>query len=201
MDERRLKSLSFDSFYIMKIWKERKVCIITYPFSGLAETPLASRLVRVGAAETIRNFHALPLAGALRNMPAAWAERFSLVCDRLSATDVSFATPAIDSLFAPEGPLAHAQELAAETFGAQVAFFGSCGTTISNRIVLDALGGRGSRVLLDGASHQSLLFTAKALGFEATIIEPLRIKGSAIPNISRIETTAREAAAAGHLLT
>lgn len=131
-------------------------------------------------------------------MPTAWADRFSILRQKASSPDVSFGAPALDSFFAPEGPLAHAQELAAEAFGAQAALFGTCGTTVSNRIVLDALSGRGARVLIDGTSHQSVLFTARSLGIQARAIDPLHVNGSAVPNLAQIESELNDADNDGH---
>ncbi|MDR1295432.1 MAG: hypothetical protein LBK59_10885 [Bifidobacteriaceae bacterium] len=153
------------------------------------EAPLAHRLCRLGAGEVSRNFHALPLAGALRSMPDYWLQRFDFLRRPITATDVSYAYPALDSFFAPDGPLAEAQDSAARAFGAQAALFGSCGTTVSNRIVLDALGGFGAHALIDGASHQSIPFAAGGLGINSVVIDPLAVGGCKIPDLARIVKT------------
>ena len=118
-------------------------------------------------------------------MPEFWKEKFGFVCNEIEA-DVSFSDKALDSFFSPNGPLAHAQELAAEIFKVEHALFTTCGTTVSNRIVLDALGGPGTRILIDGASHQSVLFSATTLGMETTIIAPKTHGACNIPDLAEL---------------
>ena len=124
--------------------------------SSLSSHPLNNQFQRMLTNVARSNFHALPLGGAMRNMPHQWKENFENLSKNAAVYDVSYAGTVLDSFFSPKGALANAQEAAASAFGANEAFFTSCGTTISNRIALEALSRKGRRVLMDAASHQSM---------------------------------------------
>lgn len=120
-------------------------------------TPLADALATVAGLRTRRRpvggLHALPWP-ALAHRPYR-----RLYGRAMARADGSWP---LDSFFRPTGPLAHAQRLAAAAFGADETWFGTCGTTVTNRIALDALyPGPGATLLLDPTSHQSLLLGAR----------------------------------------
>ena len=160
----------------------------------VSHSPLAERLSRISTTKHTANFHAVPLAGAYRSMDREWRERFDCLINNTASIDVSYTAPAVDSFFMPTGPLAQAQEQVATALGVQSALFTSCGTTLSNWIALDAMKSNGKRLLLDGTSHQSINFAAKALGMEVTVIEPLEYNGYKIPNLDLLEETLENAA-------
>src|SRR5262249_3719047 len=58
-------------------------------------------------------------------------------------------------LLEPTGNIKKAQELAARAFGAQHAYFGTNGTSTSNKIVVQALCGPGDIVIVDRNCHKS----------------------------------------------
>lgn len=138
--------------------------------SSLSSHPLNNQFQRMLTNVARSNFHALPLGGAMRNMPHQWKENFENLSKNAAVYDVSYAGTVLNSFFSPKGALANAQEAAASAFGANEAFFTSCGTTISNRIALEALSRKGRRVLMDAASHQSMEFSARALDLSITSI-------------------------------
>ncbi|MBN9129289.1 MAG: hypothetical protein J0I04_06510 [Paenarthrobacter ureafaciens] len=167
---------------------------VTPKSAGLA--PLAAKLDDLAAGRVVRSFHALPLLGATRDMPAPVKAGFeALFQHSLPTGDLSFSGRALDSFFAPDGPLAAAQTEAAAAFAAEAAFFGTCGTTVSNRAALLALARDGGRVLIDGASHQSVMFTATAAQLPMTIIEPVDVKGCALTDV---DSMAGRLSAAAH---
>lgn len=126
------------------------------------ETPLADRLGTLLEDPPCYDFHAVPWSGLLCNLPPDLAVRYDrLLGARFAEVDRSWVGGAVDSFFAPQGPLAAAQAAAARAFGADQSFFGTLGTTLSNRVVLEALCPPGSSLLLDPAAHQSLVFAAE----------------------------------------
>lgn len=136
--------------------------------------PLSNQLQRTSGNAIRSNFHALPLNGAMRSMPLQWKEKFETLSTNAVCYDVSYAGGMLDSFFSPKGPLANAQEYAASYFGADEAFFTSCGTTISNRIALRALSRKGRRVLMDAASHHSMEFSVRELNLDVTTVPSVR---------------------------
>ncbi|MFK0003984.1 hypothetical protein ACIQTZ_11235 [Paenarthrobacter sp. NPDC090520] len=164
--------------------------------SSSSSAPLAAKLGDIAAGRGVRSFHALPLLGAARDMPAVARRGFEeLFGGALPTADLSFSGRALDSFFAPDGPLAAAQAAAASAFGVEEVFFGTCGTTVSNRAALMALVRAGGRVLIDGACHQSVMFTATAARLPMTTVPPLDVRGSALTDV---DSMAGRLSAAAH---
>ncbi|QJA00382.1 hypothetical protein [Leifsonia sp. PS1209] len=161
------------------------------------DAPLASALADQARTGPTLSFHALPLASARLSMPPEWADRFAALHDVSSHADVSLSGHALDSFFAPRGPLDAAQALAARAFGVDAVFFGTCGTTLSNRVALESLTTSGGSLLLDGASHQSLVFGARAAGLDVTLIEPISAGGRLVPDLDTLVRLLADAALAG----
>jgi len=65
--------------------------------------------------------------------------------------------PELDNLFAPAGPIAEAQQLAAQTFGAEATFFLANGSTCGIEAALLAVSGPGDSVLVPRNAHRSVL--------------------------------------------
>ncbi len=125
-------------------------------------TPLASRLEALIDGPTCHNFHAVPWPGVLRDLPSQLRRSYDQVLvSGLAQSDSSWISGAVDSFFAPNGPLALAQEAAAAAFKADASFFVSGGTTLSNRVAMDAVCPENGRVLIDAGAHQSLFFAAE----------------------------------------
>ncbi|MHC2185514.1 arginine/lysine/ornithine decarboxylase [Rathayibacter agropyri] len=162
--------------------------------------PLADRLRTLTSGRRTINFHALPLRGVRRSLPPELDDRYAALLDG-GTSDVSFSGRALDSFFAPVGPLAAAQEAAAVAFGADSTYFVTGGTTQSNRIALDALGGPGSRLLLDGSSHQSMTFASTALGMEVTTVNEVQRGSVMSPDLDSIAEQLRSAYRAGRPFT
>lgn len=126
------------------------------------KTPLASRLEALVDGPDCHDFHAVPWPGLLRDLPTNLARSYrKLMVAGLAQSDRSWVGGAVDSFFAPHGPLALAQAAAAAAFGADATFFGSGGTTLSNRIALEAVCPEDGALLMDPAAHQSLIFAAE----------------------------------------
>lgn len=162
--------------------------------------PLADRLRTLTSGRRTINFHALPLRGVRRSLPPELDDRYTALLDG-GTSDVSFSGRALDSFFAPVGPLAAAQEAAAVAFGADTTYFVTGGTSQSNRIALDALGGPGSRLLLDGSSHQSMTFASTALGMEVTTVNEVQRGSVMSPDLDSIAEQLRSAYRAGRPFT
>ncbi len=126
--------------------------------------PLAEAVVAV-AGRRVHNFHALPLTAIRHTLPEPWRSAYGRLLG--GAADVSLSGTALDSPFRPSGPLREAQIAAARFFGADDSLFVTGGTTLANRIALEAVVAQTEHpttVVLDPNCHQSAFFSAQALG-------------------------------------
>ncbi|RAG83717.1 ornithine decarboxylase [Streptacidiphilus pinicola] len=101
-------------------------------------------------------FHALPISRGSSVAGSPWLPemtRFYGMNTFLAETSAT--SGGLDSLLDPTGPLREAQELAAQTFGAQQTYFVTNGTSTANKIVVQALVRPGDIVLVDRNCHKS----------------------------------------------
>ncbi len=132
----------------------------------MSDTPLTDAIRRYRATVTSR-LH-VPSHGGGAGSPGIEA-----LFGELVSWDVT-EQPELDDLSHPDGPIAAAQGIAAEFFGAPQAFFLTAGATLGIQVaVLAALQGGGA---LLGArdSHRSLLGAAFAQGCDIVLLDPLR---------------------------
>lgn len=130
--------------------------------SDMYFAPLAHCLKDLSGGSEVHNFHAVPWARAMRHMPQDLASQYrSLLVRDTYIIDSTWVGGAVDSFFAPVGPLAEAQRAAARAFGADMSFFGTNGTTLSNRIAIEAVCPYRGSVLMDPVAHQSAVFATQ----------------------------------------
>ena len=119
------------------------------------------------------SFHALPISTGEAIKGSSLETMFRAAGLHPPVAEISTAAPMFDSLCHATGCIADAEKLAANTFGADGTLFGTCGTTLSNKIVIDAVAKRpGLRVLADKELHQSLHFEMRSHGLKVTYVEP-----------------------------
>lgn len=125
-------------------------------------TPIAEAMKAIKEKNLI-SFHALPLSkGATLQDSALSNDYYELLGERLLGIEHTVTGEMFDSFFFPASVIKAAEQMAAETFGADGTIFGTAGTTVSNQIALAALCQPDDRVLLDRCSHQSLHFALKS---------------------------------------
>jgi len=101
-------------------------------------------------------FHAMPISRGNSVFKSRWIKDFGEFYGRnMFLAETSATTGGLDSLLQPTGPLKKAQEMAAETYGAQRTFFVTNGTSTANKIVLQAIIEPGDLVLIDRDCHKS----------------------------------------------
>jgi arginine/lysine/ornithine decarboxylase len=106
------------------------------------------------------NFHALPIFSMQPGMKDY--EKYRKVYgSKYFSTETTLTGKIFDSFFYPTRCIKKSQDYAAELFGANDTLFITCGTSISNQIVVDALIEETSCVLLDREAHQSMHFALK----------------------------------------
>ncbi|MDR7098287.1 arginine decarboxylase [Lysobacter niabensis] len=119
------------------------------------ETPYFDNLKKY-ALRPIGTFHALPIARGKSVFSSNWIRDMG----QFYGTNILFAessatTGGLDSLLEPTGTIKRAQEATARAFGAKRAYFGTNGTSTSNKIVVQAVCKPGDIVIVDRNCHKS----------------------------------------------
>jgi arginine decarboxylase len=119
------------------------------------ETPFFNNLKKY-AQRPIGTFHALPIARGKSVFRSNWIRDMGqFYGTNLFLAESSATTGGLDSLLEPTGNIKKAQELTARAFGARRAYFGTNGTSTSNKIVVQALCKPGDIVIVDRNCHKS----------------------------------------------
>jgi arginine decarboxylase len=108
------------------------------------------------ALRPIGTFHALPIARGKSVFNSHWIRDMG----QFYGTNIFFAescatTGGLDSLLEPTGNIKQAQQAAARAFGAKRVYFGTNGTSTSNKIVVQAVCKPGDIVIVDRNCHKS----------------------------------------------
>src|SRR5438105_1744818 len=108
------------------------------------------------ARRPIGTFHALPIARGKSIFNSHWIRDFGhFYGANIFLAESSATTGGLDSLLEPTGNIRVAQEKAARAFGCRELFFGTNGTSTSNKIAVQALVRPGDIVLVDRNCHKS----------------------------------------------
>src|SRR5215510_12201051 len=119
------------------------------------ETPFFANLKKY-AQRPIGTFHALPIARGKSVFRSNWIRDMGhFYGTNIFLAESSATTGGLDSLLEPTGNIKKAHELAARAFGAKRAYFGTNGTSTSNKIVVQAICKPGDIVIVDRNCHKS----------------------------------------------
>src|SRR4026208_430686 len=119
------------------------------------DTPYFDNLKKY-ARRPIGTFHALPVARGKSVFNSHWIRDFGhFYGANMFLAESSATTVGLDSLLEPTGNIKVAQDKAARAFGCQRLFFGTNGTSTSNKIAVQALVRPGDIVLVDRNCHKS----------------------------------------------
>jgi arginine decarboxylase len=119
------------------------------------ETPYFNNLKKY-AQRPIGTFHALPIARGKSVFRSNWIRDMGhFYGTNLFLAESSATTGGLDSLLEPTGTIKKAQDLMARAFGAKRAYFGTNGTSTSNKIVVQAICKPGDIVIVDRNCHKS----------------------------------------------
>ncbi|MFN0127243.1 MAG: decarboxylase [Verrucomicrobiales bacterium] len=119
------------------------------------DTPYFNNLKNY-ARRPVGTFHALPVARGKSVFNSHWIRDFGhFYGANIFLAESSATTGGLDSLLEPTGNIRVAQEKAARAFGCQQLFFGTNGTSTSNKIAVQALVRPGDIVLVDRNCHKS----------------------------------------------
>src|SRR6267378_2984755 len=119
------------------------------------DTPYFNNLKNY-ARRPVGTFHALPVARGKSVFNSHWIRDFGhFYGANIFLAESSATTGGLDSLLEPTGNIRVAQEKAARAFGCGELFFGTNGTSTSNKIAVQALVRPGDIVLVDRNCHKS----------------------------------------------
>jgi arginine decarboxylase len=119
------------------------------------DTPYFANLKKY-AQRPIGTFHALPIARGKSVFRSNWIRDMGhFYGTNIFLAESSATTGGLDSLLEPTGNIKKAHELAARAFGAKRAYFGTNGTSTSNKIVVQAICKPGDIVIVDRNCHKS----------------------------------------------
>ena len=119
------------------------------------ETPYFNNLKNY-ARRPIGTFHALPVARGKSVFNSHWIRDFGhFYGANIFLAESSATTGGLDSLLEPTGNIKDAQDKAARAFGCRQLFFGTNGTSTSNKIAVQAIVRPGDIVLVDRNCHKS----------------------------------------------
>ena len=124
------------------------------------ETPIIDFL-NANTEELYVNFHALPVFH-MQPGNKGYCKYNESFGNKYLSLETTVTGKIFDSFFYPEKCIKKAQKYASDIFGSNDTLFVTCGTSISNQIVVDALVGECSRVLIDRELHQSMHFAVNA---------------------------------------
>jgi arginine decarboxylase len=135
------------------------------------DTPFFSNLKKYSR-RPIGTFHALPVARGKSIFKSNWIQDMGQFYGaNLFLAESSATTGGLDSLLEPTGNVKLAQEKAARCFGAQRVYFGTNGTSTSNKIVVQALLRPGDIVLIDRNCHKSHHYGVVLAGAQPLYLE------------------------------
>ena len=119
------------------------------------DTPFFANLKKYSR-RPIGTFHALPIARGKSIFKSNWIQDMGQFYGaNLFMAESSATTGGLDSLLEPTGNIKKAMEKAARCFGAQRVYFGTNGTSTSNKILVQSLLRPGDIVLIDRNCHKS----------------------------------------------
>ncbi|MGE0154828.1 MAG: decarboxylase [Reyranellaceae bacterium] len=128
----------------------------------------------------IGTFHALPVARGKSVFRSNWIRDMGqFYGTNIFLAESSATTGGLDSLLEPTGNIKDAQELAARAFGAHRAYFGTNGTSTSNKIVVQAICAPGDIVIVDRNCHKSHHY-----GFVLSGSQPLYVEAFPLTSYS-----------------
>eukprot|EP00392_Amoebophrya_sp_AT5.2_P011874 g11964.t1 len=154
-----------------------------------ATAPFFEALVRYANKPT-GVFHALPLSRGNSVHQSEWIKDDfgEFYGQNTFLAETSCTIGGLDSLLDPSGVIQEAQQLAAKTFGAQKTFFGTSGTSTSNKIVLQALIQPGDIVLVDRNCHKSHHYGIVLQGAQVVYLEAYALHNYAFYGLVALDT-------------
>lgn len=156
-----------------------------------SETPFFDA-VKKYSRQPVGTFHALPISRGNSVFQSPWLSDFyEFYGADIFLAESSATTGGLDSILQPTGTLKRAQEAASRCYGSQQTFFGTAGTSTSNKIVHQAITRPGDIVLLDRSCHESHHFALLLTGASPYYLESYALDQYSIAGGVQLSTAKR----------
>lgn len=119
------------------------------------------------------SFHALPIQNLGKTKDVVVSEDFNARLSKVKELELSITSPFFDSLTDPSKAIDESANILKDMYGSDLLLFVTCGSTISNKIIIEAICKSPDKVLCQRGVHQSIYFSLKAQNSDVNYIQDL----------------------------
>lgn len=119
------------------------------------------------------SFHALPIQNLGKTKDVVVSEDFNARLSKVKELELSITSPFFDSLTDPSKAIDESANILKDMYGSDLLLFVTCGSTISNKIIIEAICKSSDKVLCQRGVHQSIYFSLKAQNSDVNYIQDL----------------------------
>lgn len=119
------------------------------------------------------SFHALPIQNLGKTKDVVVSEDFNARLSKVKELELSLTSPFFDSLTDPSKAIDESANILKDMYGSDLLLFVTCGSTISNKIIIEAICKSSDKVLCQRGVHQSIYFSLKAQNSDVNYVQDL----------------------------
>lgn len=119
------------------------------------------------------SFHALPIQNLGKTKNVVMSEDFIDQLSKVNDLELSLTSPFFDSLTDPSKAIDESANILKDIYGSDLSLFVTCGSTISNKIIIEAICKPSDKVLCQRGVHQSIYFSLKAQNSDVNYVQDL----------------------------
>lgn len=119
------------------------------------------------------SFHALPIQNIGRTNNVVLIEDFITRLSKVKKFELSLTSPFFDSLTDPTKAIDESANILRDMYGSDLSLFVTCGSTISNKIIIEAICKSSDKVLCQRGVHQSIYFSLKSQDSDVNYVQDL----------------------------
>ncbi|NAW97311.1 lysine decarboxylase, partial [Vibrio sp. V23_P3S9T160] len=119
------------------------------------------------------SFHALPIQNLGKTKDVVVSEDFNARLSKVKELELSLTSPFFDSLTDPSKAIDESANILKDMYGSDLSLFVTCGSTISNKIIIEAICKSSDKVLCQRGVHQSIYFSLKAQNSDVNYVQDL----------------------------
>lgn len=119
------------------------------------------------------SFHALPIQNIGKTNNVVLSEDFIARLSKVKNFELSITSPFFDSLTDPTKAIDESANKLKDLYASDLSLFVTCGSTISNKIIIEAICKSTDKVLCQRGVHQSIYFSLKSQGSDVNYVQDL----------------------------
>ncbi|EGR0238032.1 lysine decarboxylase, partial [Vibrio vulnificus] len=119
------------------------------------------------------SFHALPIQNIGKTNNVVFSEDFIARLSKVKKLELSLTSPFFDSLTDPSKAIDESANILKDMYGSDLLLFVTCGSTISNKIIIEAICKSSDKVLCQRGVHQSIYFSLKSQDCDVSYVQDL----------------------------